>query len=115
MLNCLVILFSRIDQDVSGAGTFCYSAPECFKPNHVIDARADLWSAGIILYEMTYGEIPCTDNGELRPGLQPTRAAPTRSIYVQDALQHLLRNNPRHRPNHRWLKHHPLTSRPDAF
>ena len=41
-------------------GTPYYMAPECFKPGHEVGPAADLYSLGVILYEMLTGKHPFT-------------------------------------------------------
>jgi serine/threonine protein kinase len=41
---------------LAGAGTFSHMAPECFLDKS--DRRSDLYSIGVILYEMLTGELP---------------------------------------------------------
>ena len=42
-----------------GAGTYSYLPPECFGPNgSKITNRVDIWSVGIICYQMLYGKKP---------------------------------------------------------
>ncbi|KAJ5070229.1 tousled-like kinase isoform g [Anaeramoeba ignava] len=46
-----------------GAGTYWYLPPECFtslKPK--ISSKVDVWSAGVIFFEMLYGHRPFGDN-----------------------------------------------------
>ncbi len=39
-------------------GTLFYSAPEQMLPNRHVDARSDIYSLGVVLYEMLTGELP---------------------------------------------------------
>ncbi len=39
-------------------GTPCYMAPEQARGEKDVDARADLWAAGVILYQMVSGRLP---------------------------------------------------------
>ena len=46
-----------ISQAGSFMGTMCCSAPEVFRGKPA-DARSDIWSLGVMLYEMTAGRLP---------------------------------------------------------
>ena len=63
---------SKIIEDVSdntcgveltspGIGTYYYLPPECFEiGKHItINSKVDIWSLGVICYEMVYGKKPC--------------------------------------------------------
>jgi serine/threonine protein kinase len=39
-------------------GTLLYMAPEQMKRTHTVDHRADIYSLGVVLYEMLTGELP---------------------------------------------------------
>lgn len=43
-----------------GAGTYWYLPPECFEINKtpLISSKVDVWSAGILLYQMIFGKRP---------------------------------------------------------
>lgn len=41
-----------------GAGTYWYLPPECFKKDPQINSKVDIWSCGVIFYEMLFGRKP---------------------------------------------------------
>lgn len=57
--------FAREMFDNDLAQTFCgsplYMAPEIMRPPHKYSIKSDLWSVGLILYEMVYGINPFTN------------------------------------------------------
>jgi len=45
-----------------GVGTYWYLPPECFDSSPLISNKVDVWSAGVIFYEMLYGKKPFGHN-----------------------------------------------------
>ena len=43
-------------------GTPCYAAPELIKGLEYIGPKADLWSAGVVLFTMVCGHLPFEDS-----------------------------------------------------
>ena len=54
----------KIQLTSQGVGTYWYLPPECFeeKKNIEISSKVDIWSLGVILYEMIYKKKPFGDN-----------------------------------------------------
>ncbi|MCQ2818322.1 MAG: protein kinase [archaeon] len=54
----------KIQLTSQGVGTYWYLPPECFKENKDIDidAKVDIWSVGVILYEMLFRTKPFGQN-----------------------------------------------------
>jgi serine/threonine protein kinase len=109
LINKYICLF-RQDPNAPGIGTPHYSAPECFHTDTHITSKADIWSAGAILYHMTYGEAPLQDSPQ-----PPRFSPPTRSANVADILHHCLQHNIQQRGSHSWLANHPYTRDPTVF
>jgi serine/threonine protein kinase len=104
------VFIYRYDPNVAGIGTPYFSAPECFITGARITSKADIWSAGAILYNMTYGDLPREDSS--RP---PYGSRPTRSTNVEDILYNCLQVDEYRRGSHSWLARHPYTINPTAF
>ncbi|CAF0862103.1 unnamed protein product [Adineta steineri] len=98
------------DANGSGIGTPYFSAPECFTTGAQISPKADIWSAGAILYNMTYGDVPKEESS--RP---PNGQRPTHSRHVADVLHRTLQYEAHQRATHAWLARHPYTSSPSAL
>jgi serine/threonine protein kinase len=96
---------SRESLEVSGSmeGSYIYMAPEQIKGG-LVDARADLYSLGCILYEMLVGQPPFAGLGweVLRRHLKDTPHAPSRWVHgvppdVDALLLRMLAKVPRER------------------
>jgi serine/threonine protein kinase len=60
-------------------GTLLYMAPEQMKRTHTVDHRADIYSLGVVLYEMLTGELPL---GRFAP--------PSHKAAVDERLDHVV-------------------------
>ncbi|HLZ55931.1 MAG TPA: serine/threonine-protein kinase [Ktedonosporobacter sp.] len=61
-------------------GTVDYVAPELFEANHRADVRSDLYSLGVLLFEMITGHLPFAADNQLAVlTMQITRPAPAPS------------------------------------
>jgi tousled-like kinase len=49
---------AEIELTSQGAGTYWYLPPETFSQNAMISNRVDIWSCGVILYQMLIGKKP---------------------------------------------------------
>ena len=72
-------------------GTVGYSAPEIFEPKATVDHRADIFSLGILIYELLTGRIP---EGEWIPPSQLNKAVDPR---FDDLVLHCVQHNPNER------------------
>jgi tetratricopeptide (TPR) repeat protein len=86
-------------------GTVYYLAPEVALRKEV-DGRADLYSLGVILYELTTGQLPFSGEEALAvisqhlyaPLVPPRALKPELSPALDEIIQHLLGKRPEERP-----------------
>eukprot|EP00929_Paragymnodinium_shiwhaense_P067013 TRINITY_DN336_c1_g1_i1.p1 TRINITY_DN336_c1_g1~~TRINITY_DN336_c1_g1_i1.p1 ORF type:complete len:854 (-),score=147.81 TRINITY_DN336_c1_g1_i1:343-2904(-) len=105
-------------------GTLSYMAPEAIKQGPLKLGRAsDIWSLGIILYQMVYKRLPLAHLDQIRKWLTmndpnfhiefpPEHCLVGHSVEVQahlrDVLERCLHRDPRRRPSIPELLQHPL-------
>ncbi|CAF4120570.1 unnamed protein product [Rotaria sp. Silwood2] len=95
-------------------GTIDYMAPEVF--SHKTSFKSDVWSAGVILYEMTYGRPPYFglfdrhEKMEVIARMTPINFPPLNDLYLLDIMQQCLILDARFRPSAYHLLNHPYTS-----
>ncbi len=81
----------RITATGANMGTFGYMAPEQRRDASRVDARADLYSVGVVLYEMLTGELPM---GRFPP---PSEHSPDCPAAVDPAILRALEADPARR------------------
>jgi len=89
-------------------GTPVYSSPEHFISSYELDIRSDLYSLGVILYELVTGKLPIEgrdakeigDKHRLKPIVLPTKINPDIPEEVEKIITGLLEKNPKDRYQH---------------
>ncbi|OJH38780.1 protein kinase domain-containing protein [Cystobacter ferrugineus] len=114
------LAWSRLAGDAASAflpiaGTPAYMSPEQWQGG-AQDARSDLWSAGIVLYELLCGELPYPDGGldELRAHVtspEPVPSVRTRCPEVPEEVEALVASLLEKAPEARLSSAHQLLER----
>ena len=88
-------------------------APEVF--SHKTGFKSDVWSAGVILYEMTYGRPPYFGVFDKKlkvaaiSAKTPINFPPLLDPHLSDCMRQCLRFESRYRPSSDYLLAHPYT------
>lgn len=67
-------------------GTLAYMAPELFDATAAIDERSDIYSLGVLLYELLVGHVPFSASRELELIEQIRTAEPHLPVELRDAV-----------------------------
>ncbi|RLC47980.1 MAG: hypothetical protein DRI23_10825, partial [Candidatus Cloacimonadota bacterium] len=89
-------------------GTPEYASPEHFIASYELDTRSDLYSLGVILYELLTGELPFTgktakesgDQHRIKPLVLPSKLNPAVPAGVERIIIGLLEKDPKDRYQH---------------
>ncbi|XP_054156276.1 serine/threonine-protein kinase STK11-like [Oppia nitens] len=98
---CVVDPFAGDDMITGLEGTLCYMAPEVDSAVPYSGSKADIWSAGVVLYKMITGSIPLIDGIPEFPD-SITEDKPLQQLFVD-----IFRTDFRQRITIRGLKNHP--------
>ncbi len=87
-------------------GSPLYMSPEQLRSSKSVDARADLWAVGVILYELMTGHLPYMGEslGELFASILENEPVPPRNYQpaISPALEQVILRCLQKRPEHRF-------------
>ena len=97
--------WSRLTVHGDVLGSPAYMAPESFDAGHEVDRRADLFSLGVVSYELLTGQVPFSGKTLLsvahvvrkRRPVAPSVVSPELSPKLDDILGRMLQKSPKHR------------------
>ncbi|OHT14483.1 CAMK family protein kinase [Tritrichomonas foetus] len=100
----------------TACGSPAYASPEMIKGEEYT-AASDIWSAGILLFAMTHGELPYDDDNMQRLLQKIAYSSPNYSDHISpqlyDLLTKLLEKDPKERITLQEIKEHPWFSHSD--
>lgn len=100
-------------------GSPLYMSPEQLRSSKSVDARADIWAMGVILYELMTGQLPYMGEslGELFAAILENEAKPprTHNPAIPPALEEIVMRCLRKRPEERFQSSQELLEALDAF
>lgn len=76
----------RLTSATAVMGSPHYMAPEQIANPHEVDARADIWSLGVILYELVTGRLPFEASSQAELFARISTAEPARPAALRDDL-----------------------------